>query len=126
MSVKDPADFDLAAVAGLVSDEWATYEGSFDRIGLFSNGCLFVRPLANQFYHDSASGLLFIRKTLARSARPLADGESVKSGYAEITYNGSRYAVRIVDGGIEDSEIGVYHDVVATNQITGLFGATSH
>lgn len=109
---------DILASAALPVNQWATFAG-FNRIGLYSNNCIFICPSEIQFYADTASGLLFTRKTEGRPTILLDD--EPRDGYAKVTIGGVDYSIKLVDGGVDDDEIGVWHDVYSLDNITGFY-----
>ena len=112
-------DIDIGATTGLPEDEWATFAG-YSRIGLYSNNCIFIDPANVQFYIDTANGLLFVRYTSGRLEKLFSD-KDLKKNYAKVTINGVDYQTKIAAGGIEDNDIGRWHDAYAIDNITGFY-----
>ena len=112
-------DIDIKSSAELPVDQWATF-ADFRRIGLYSNNCIFIDPEECQFYVDSDSGLLFVRKTTGKPKELLSDKE-LEDGYVKVTIDGTDYEIKILAGGVDDSDIGIWHDVFAIDNITGFY-----
>lgn len=112
-------DVDISATTSLPVNQWVTFIG-FKRIGLYSNNCIYIDPIASQFYVDTSSGLLFVRKTTGKPTVLLSDDE-LKDGYVKVTIGGIDYGVKVLPGGIDDESIGTWHDVYAIDNITGFY-----
>lgn len=101
-------------------NQWTTLKGIFDFISLDGNNNIFVDPLGTQFYFDSTDEVLFVRfttgKPLLVSETPIAPPDSVA-----ISYNSKNYYVSLVPGGVVDSTVGRYHELIGTDSIVGLY-----
>lgn len=115
-----PLTFDEDTNLGFLKNEWVTLNGFCERIGLYSNSVLFVKPLVSQYYFDTSAGLLFIRRT---TGKPILSNisEAVPEGYVKVEVNGKYYLVKLLEGGIKDDTIGTYHEVVSIDNITGFY-----
>lgn len=112
-------DIDLGITADLPENIWTTF-ASYNRIGLYSNNCIFTEPERVQFYIDKKSAVLFVRYTNGKLIKILSDSE-VGNGYVKLTLNSVDYKVKLIDGGVDDESIGKWHDVYALDNITGIF-----
>ena len=86
-------DIDISASTGLPSNEWTTFAG-FNRVGLYSNNCIFTEPSSVQFYIDTASALLFVRYTEGKPLILLSD-KDLKDGYVKVTIDGIDYQILV-------------------------------
>ena len=112
-------DINISASTGLPSNEWTTFAG-FNRVGLYSNNCIFTEPSSVQFYIDTASALLFVRYTEGKPLILLSD-KDLKDGYVKVTIDGIDYQIKLVLGGVNDTKIGRWHDAFAIDNITGFY-----
>lgn len=95
---------------GILMDQWITLEYLVNYIGFGSDSGIFVSPVYTQFYFESSSENLFIRKT--KGARRERNNNTV-----DVEHDGEIYFLQLAEGGINDSKIGRYHDVVGFDEI---------
>ena len=112
--------FDNSLNLGFKTKEWITLYGFCKCIGIYSNGTIFVKPEATQFYFDPDNELLFIRNTRGKPIESSIN-EELTPDYVKIQLKDKYYKLKLVEGGVVDSQIGRYHDVVSIDNITGFF-----
>ena len=104
--------------AGIPVNKWADISDNVFQI-LFSNeGSLYPSKKTSQFYLDSSNDLLYVRYTdgmlLTDPCLEFADD------YVKVEIDGTTYYSKLVHGGYNDENIGTYHEVYDTDEITLL------
>lgn len=95
---------------GILTDQWITLEYLVNYIGFGSDSGVFVSPIYTQFYFDSSSEVMFVRKT--KGLRKESSNKTV-----DVEHDGKIYYLQLVEGGINDPKIGRYHDMVGFDDI---------
>ena len=107
---------------GIPVNQWTTLENAFGAIGLMGDNNLYINPTSIQFYFETDSDSLFLRRTVG-SAYPLAKNASVRPGYALIVHDGKEYEVRVAGNAFKDATVGYYHDLVSFDSVVGFYRA---
>ena len=103
---------------GITTDSWVTLDRAYNFIGLEGDNNLEVGGQSRQFYFDTTGELLFVRHTVGR---PKVFDGNAKPGFVQVSHDNVEYSLEVKKGGFVDSTVGIFHECVSFDCISGLF-----